>query len=98
MAVHVADVPRDAAERVLRRVAAAAAGSAVPLTAFGLLQHEAKMSVVNFSLHKVRAGMGSGGGDGGGDGLGEGEAEGQGGTQPPNAHPFRPPSCRAATA
>lgn len=53
VAVRLGGVPAAAAARVAERVAAAAAGGAVPLTAFGLLQHEAKLSVVNFSIRKV---------------------------------------------
>lgn len=53
MAIRIADVPAVAAERLAAHVAAAAAGGAVPLTVFGLMQHEAKMSVVNFAFRKV---------------------------------------------
>ena len=38
-------MPADAAARVLARVAASAAGDALPLVVFGLLQHECKLSV-----------------------------------------------------
>jgi pre-rRNA-processing protein TSR1 len=58
--VVLADVPAAAAAAILQRTAAAtAAGSgcapaaAVPLVVFGLLQHEAKLSVLNFGLKKV---------------------------------------------
>ncbi|GFR48759.1 hypothetical protein Agub_g10579, partial [Astrephomene gubernaculifera] len=52
VAVRVAQVPAAAAAKVAAHVAAAAAGSCVPLTMFGLLQHEAKLSVVNFAIRK----------------------------------------------
>lgn len=53
MAIRIGSVPAAAAARVTAVVTAAAAGSAVPLTVFGLMQHEAKLSVVNFALRKV---------------------------------------------
>ncbi|PNH07124.1 Pre-rRNA-processing protein TSR1, partial [Tetrabaena socialis] len=53
VAVRIVGVPADAAERVLAHVAAGAAGAAVPLTVFGLMQHEAKLSVVNFAIRKA---------------------------------------------
>jgi pre-rRNA-processing protein TSR1 len=46
-------VPAAAASAVLQRVAAFASGAAPPLTAFGLMQHESKLSVVNFSMRKA---------------------------------------------
>ena len=49
----LAAVPAAAAARALERAAAFAAGAAPPLTAFGLMQHECKLSVVNFSLKKA---------------------------------------------
>lgn len=49
----LAAVPAAAASATLERVAAFAAGAAPPLTAFGLLQHEAKLSVVNFGVKKA---------------------------------------------
>ncbi|KAG2501525.1 hypothetical protein HYH03_000032 [Edaphochlamys debaryana] len=53
VAIRIGGVPPEAAERVLAAVAAAAAGQAVPLTVFGLMQHEAKLSVVNFAMRKA---------------------------------------------
>jgi pre-rRNA-processing protein TSR1 len=49
----LAAVPAAAASAVLERVSAFASGAAAPLTAFGLMQHESKLSVVNFSLRKA---------------------------------------------
>ena len=43
--LHVACVRADVAGRVLQRVAACQHGTAAPLVAFGLLQHECKLSV-----------------------------------------------------
>ncbi|GLC40690.1 hypothetical protein PLESTB_000032300 [Pleodorina starrii] len=53
VAICIAGVPAAAAARVTAAVAAVAAGSAVPLTVFGLMQHEAKLSVVNFAMRKA---------------------------------------------
>ncbi|KAG1677733.1 hypothetical protein FOA52_001045 [Chlamydomonas sp. UWO 241] len=57
--LYVVGVPTEAAMKLLARVSASVAPpqSAVlpPLVAFGLLQHEAKLSVVHFSLTKARA-------------------------------------------
>ncbi|GIL52662.1 hypothetical protein Vafri_8489 [Volvox africanus] len=53
VAIRIGGVSPAAAARVTSHVDAAAAGSAVPLTVFGLLQHEAKLSVVNFALRKA---------------------------------------------
>jgi hypothetical protein len=60
----LSDVPRAAAAAVLARTSAlaagggaaaaeAGAGSGVPLVVYGLLQHEAKLSVLNFGLKKA---------------------------------------------
>lgn len=43
-----------AADDTMSDAAAAACGAAVPLVVFGLLQHEAKLSVLNFGLKKVQ--------------------------------------------
>jgi len=51
--VHVAAVPAEVALRVVERVGAALSGAAPPLSTFGLLQHECKLSVLNFSMRKV---------------------------------------------
>ncbi len=51
--VRLAAVPAGAAARVAGRVAAAARGLAPPLAAWGLLQHEAKLSVLHFSLRRA---------------------------------------------
>ncbi|GIL79816.1 hypothetical protein Vretifemale_9103 [Volvox reticuliferus] len=53
VAIRIGGVTPAAAARVTSHVDAAAAGSAVPLTVFGLLQHEAKLSVVNFAIRKA---------------------------------------------
>ncbi|GLI68047.1 hypothetical protein VaNZ11_012370 [Volvox africanus] len=53
VAIRIGGVSPSAAARVTSHVDAAAAGSVVPLTVFGLLQHEAKLSVVNFALRKA---------------------------------------------
>ncbi|DBA66726.1 TPA: hypothetical protein ACH3X2_001875 [Trebouxia sp. C0005] len=52
VAVHLADVPADVATRLVQRVQAASQGSAAPLVAHGLLQHETKLSVLNFAVKK----------------------------------------------
>jgi hypothetical protein len=54
VAVRLAGVPAEAAARLAAAVAAAAAGGGPPVTAFGLMPHEAKMSVVHFAIKKVR--------------------------------------------
>eukprot|EP00887_Chlorella_sp_A99_P006809 scaffold2.g6809.t1 len=51
----VGGVPADAAARVCAAVAAACGSAAPPVVAFGLLQHECKLSVVNFGVRKVAA-------------------------------------------
>ncbi|KAL6767514.1 hypothetical protein ACKKBF_B35530 [Auxenochlorella protothecoides x Auxenochlorella symbiontica] len=51
--LHVVAVPADAAKRVQERVGAWSAGLASPLTLFGLLQHETKLSVGHFALTLV---------------------------------------------
>lgn len=51
--VHLADVAIEAAQRVVDRVSASQTGQAPPLSAFGLLQHECKLSVANFSMRKA---------------------------------------------
>ncbi|GAB4814739.1 hypothetical protein N2152v2_001785 [Parachlorella kessleri] len=51
--LHVANVPAEVAGRVLSRVAAAAKGEQPPLMVAGLLQHECKLSVVNFGVRKA---------------------------------------------
>ena len=49
----VEGVPAEAAARVCERVAASLRGAAPPLVCMGLLQHECKLSVVNFGLRKA---------------------------------------------
>jgi pre-rRNA-processing protein TSR1 len=51
--LHVIDVPKDAACHITEHVAAFWSGQAPPLSIFGLLQHECKMSVANFAVHKA---------------------------------------------
>lgn len=51
--LHVRAVPANAAWRVCERVAASLARTAPPLVAFGLLQHECKLSVLNFGVRAV---------------------------------------------
>lgn len=59
--IFVSNVSAEAAERVVARVQASfpsidgndAPATAPPLTVFGLLQHECKLSVVNFSIRKA---------------------------------------------
>lgn len=51
--VHAASVPADAALRVVERVRASQTGAAPPMSCWGLLQHEAKLSVVNFTVKKA---------------------------------------------
>ncbi|KAK9812112.1 hypothetical protein WJX73_007769 [Symbiochloris irregularis] len=51
--VCIVNVPCTAAVRVLARTEAFLKGTAAPLVARGLLQHEAKLSVLNFSLRKA---------------------------------------------
>jgi pre-rRNA-processing protein TSR1 len=53
VSVHAAGVPADVALRVVERVRASQSGAACVLSAFGLLQHECKLSVVNFGIKKV---------------------------------------------
>lgn len=54
MCIHVANVPADKAQAVMERVAACFAGScAPPLVAIGLMQHECKMSIMNFGVKKA---------------------------------------------
>ncbi|KAK9814203.1 hypothetical protein WJX72_002201 [[Myrmecia] bisecta] len=55
VAVHIAGVPASAAQSVVERVAAFVKGEAVPLMVYGLLQHESKLSVVNFAIKKAVA-------------------------------------------
>ncbi|CAL5218954.1 g706 [Coccomyxa viridis] len=50
--VHVADVPTSAAAAVVQRLSDSLQGKSLPLSVFGLLQHETKLSVVNFSVRK----------------------------------------------
>ena len=51
--VHIADVPAEAAAAVTARVDASQRGDTPPLVATGLLQHETKLSIVNFALCKA---------------------------------------------
>eukprot|EP00884_Botryococcus_braunii_P001387 jgi/Botrbrau1/11249/Bobra.0038s0021.1 len=51
--VHLANVPQAAAAALVQRVGASLQGKAVPLVAFGLLQHEGMLSVLNFSIRKA---------------------------------------------
>ena len=51
--LYAADVPAEVALRVVERVRASQSGAAPVLTAWGLLQHECKLSVVNFSVRKA---------------------------------------------
>jgi pre-rRNA-processing protein TSR1 len=50
--ITLAAVPAAAAENVCNRVSAYLLGHATPLTAFGLLKHESKLSVVNMSVRR----------------------------------------------
>ncbi|KAL3135477.1 hypothetical protein ABBQ38_005957 [Trebouxia sp. C0009 RCD-2024] len=50
--VHLADVPATAALKLQQRVEASAQGLQPPLVAHGLLQHETKLSVLNFAVKK----------------------------------------------
>lgn len=51
--LHVASVPADAAQRVCTQVVALQEAAVPPVTVFGLLQHECKLSVVHFGLRKA---------------------------------------------
>jgi 40S ribosome biogenesis protein Tsr1 and BMS1 C-terminal len=52
--IHVAHVPEAAAAAVAGRVQAACSGGALaPVVVTGLLQHETKLSVLNFGIRKV---------------------------------------------
>ena len=51
--VHIAAVPVEAALRIVERVRASQSGAAPVLSTWGLLTHECKLSVVNFSVKKV---------------------------------------------
>eukprot|EP00798_Chlamydomonas_sp_ICE-L_P012458 gene12456-15663_t len=51
--LHLINVSPEAAAKVLERVEAAKSGSFMPLVAFSLMQHEGKLSVVNFGIRKV---------------------------------------------
>lgn len=51
--LHAANVPAEVALRVVERVRASQSGAAPMLTVWGLLQHECKLSVVNFSVRKA---------------------------------------------
>ncbi|CAL8469855.1 g9397 [Coccomyxa elongata] len=53
--IHLARVPTAAAAAVVARVASLLRGELPPLAVFGLLQHETKLSVVNFSVRKAAA-------------------------------------------
>jgi len=53
VSLHAAAVPADAALRVVERIRASQSGAACVLSAWGLLQHECKLSVVNFGIKKV---------------------------------------------
>lgn len=48
----VADVPKEKARAITSRVQASLEGVSPPLVVWGLMQHECKMSVVNFSIKK----------------------------------------------
>lgn len=51
--LHVLNVTKDAASHIIERVAAFQRGQSPPLSVFGLLQHECKMSVANFTIRKT---------------------------------------------
>lgn len=51
--LQVAAVPADAAARVLERVAASQQRGVAPVMAFGLLQHECKLSVQHYGVRKA---------------------------------------------
>lgn len=51
--VHVIGVPAEIALRLVERVNASITGAAPVLSCWGLLQHEAKLSVVNYSMKKL---------------------------------------------
>jgi pre-rRNA-processing protein TSR1 len=53
VSLHAAAVPADVALRVVERIRASQSGAACVLSAWGLLQHECKLSVVNFGIKKV---------------------------------------------
>lgn len=50
--VHVCNVPQSYGRKIVERVDAASRGMAPLLSTWGLLQHEVKLSVLNFSLRK----------------------------------------------
>lgn len=51
--LHVANVPSETANDIVSRVQVSNEGRKAPLVVTGLLQHETKLSVVNFALSKV---------------------------------------------
>jgi pre-rRNA-processing protein TSR1 len=53
VSLHAAAVPAEVALRVVERIRASQSGAACVLSAWGLLQHECKLSVVNFGIKKV---------------------------------------------
>lgn len=53
VSLHAANVPAEVALRVVERVRASQSGAAPVLTIWGLLQHECKLSVANFSVRKA---------------------------------------------
>lgn len=53
VSLHAAAVPADIALRVVERIRASQSGAACVMSTWGLLQHECKLSVVNFGIKKV---------------------------------------------